>query len=217
MAAASCTSFSVMPPTARCTNATLTSSRSSFAQALGDGLERAVHVGLEDHVERGRLAPLDLLEDVLELDAGLRWPTACRRMVGGAARWLAGLGRPCGPSCRRGRRGSRRRRSGTSDRPSTCTGVDGPRLLDVLALVVDEGPHPAPRRAGHDRVADPEGAALDEHGGHRAAADVEVGLEHDAAGPALGVGDELLDVGDEQELLEQVVDAEALQGGDLRR
>ena len=85
-------------------------------------------------------------------------------------------------------------------------------------MVVDERPDPAPGGAGDERVADPERAALDEHGGHRAAADVEVGLEHDARGAAVGVGLErqVLDVGHEQQLLEQVVDAEALQRGDLR-
>ena len=40
-----------------------------LAEALGDGLERAPHVRLQDQVQRGRLAPLDLLEQVLELGA----------------------------------------------------------------------------------------------------------------------------------------------------
>ena len=38
-----------------------------LAEALGERLERALHVGLHDQVQRGRLALLDLLEDVLEL------------------------------------------------------------------------------------------------------------------------------------------------------
>ena len=62
------------------------------------------------------------------------------------------------------------------------------------------------------RVADLERAPLDEHGGHRAPADVEVGLEDDARGPAVGVGPELLELGDEEDGLEQVVDAEVLRG-----
>ena len=68
---------------------------------------------------------------------------------------------------------------------------------------------------GDERVADPEGAALHEDGGHGAAADVEVRLEHDAVGAAVGVGPEVLDVGDEQQRLEQVVDADAVEGRDL--
>ena len=76
-------------------------------------------------------------------------------------------------------------------------------------MVVDERADPAPRGAGDDRIADLERAALDEHGGDRATTDVEVGLEHDAGGPTLGVGPEVLDLGDEQEVLEQLVDAVA--------
>jgi hypothetical protein len=52
-------------------------------------------------------------------------------------------------------------------------------------------------------------------GGDRAAADVEVGLEHDALGPALGIGRELLDSATSQQLLVQIVDAEVLQGRHL--
>ncbi len=91
----------------------------------------------------------------------------------------------------------------------------GAGLLDLLALVVDEGTHAAPGRAGDERVADLERAPLDEQGGHRAPAHVEVGLEHGAHGPPVGVGGELLDVGDHEQLLEEVVDAQVLQGGDL--
>ena len=85
-------------------------------------------------------------------------------------------------------------------------------LLDLLAVVVDERPHATPGRAGDERLADLEGAALHEQGGHRATADVEVRLEHDARGAAVGVGLEVLDVGDEEERLEQVVDAVAVEG-----
>ena len=83
-------------------------------------------------------------------------------------------------------------------------------LLDLLALVVDERPDPAPRRAGDQRVADLEGAALHEHGGDRAAADVELGLEHDAPGPPVGVGPEVLELGDDEQVVEQLVDADVL-------
>ena len=40
--------------------------------------------------------------------------------------------------------------------------------------------------------------------------DVELGLEHDALGPAGRVGRELLELGDDEQLLEQVVDAQVL-------
>ena len=45
-------------------------------EALGDRFERAVHVGLDDHVQGGGLAGLNLLEDVLQLG-----PTGQRRRV----------------------------------------------------------------------------------------------------------------------------------------
>lgn len=43
------------------------------------------------------------------------------------------------------------------------------RLGDVLAVLVDHAPDAPGGVAGHDRVADPERSALDQHRGHRAA------------------------------------------------
>ena len=138
-------------------------------EALGERLERALDVGLEDQVERGDLAPLDLLEDVLELGPGAdrRASPPARPRCGSAARRASatvlavlsfGATRSSSPA------------SGTSDSPSTWTGVDGGASLMLLALVVDEGADRAPRRAGDHRVADAQRAALDEDGGHRAPA-----------------------------------------------
>ena len=90
-----------------------------------------------------------------------------------------------------------------------------PGFLDLLAGVVDEGADPAEGGAGHQRVADAERAALDEDGGHGAPADVEMRFEHAARGPALGVGAEVLDLGHQEEAVEQLVDAVAVEGGDL--
>ena len=53
--------------------------------------------------------------------------------------------------------------------------------------------------------------------GHRAPADLELGLEDHAAGSALGTGHQLLDLGDQDDLLEQVVDPQVLQRRDLHR
>ena len=55
-------------------------------------------------------------------------------------------------------------------------------LVDGLALVVDEGANAAPFGAGDDDVADPQRAALDQHGRDRAAAAVELGFDHGAFG-----------------------------------
>ena len=81
--------------------------------------------------------------------------------------------------------------------------------LELLALVVEHRPDATPCRPGDDRIADLELALVDEHGGHGAATDVEVGLEHDALGPTGGVGRQLLELGDDEDLIEQLVDAEA--------
>ena len=95
--------------------------------------------------------------------------------------------------------------------------VAGPRLVDLLAAVRVQRAHLAPGVAGHDRVADPERAALDEHRRDRAAADVEPRLD-DRAGRLSGrVRLQLqLRIRDEQHLLEQVVEVLLLAGGDVR-
>ena len=83
----------------------------------------------------------------------------------------------------------------------------GPGRLDAVADEVVHRPHPAPLRAGDERVADLQGAALDQDADHRAAAGVELGLDHGARGRRVGVGAELLELGDQQDHVEQVVEA----------
>ena len=92
--------------------------------------------------------------------------------------------------------------------------IDGPALVTRLPRAVLERPHLAVRVAHDDDVADAQGAGLDQDGGHRAAALVELGLDDGADGGPLGVGLELLEVGDEQDHLEQLVDAQSGLGGD---
>ncbi len=72
--------------------------------------------------------------------------------------------------------------SGTPFKPSTSTGVAGPAWLDRLAAIVEERAHAAPLAAGDEDVADLERAALDQHGGDRAAAALELRLDHHAVG-----------------------------------
>ena len=71
--------------------------------------------------------------------------------------------------------------------------------------------------AGHDDVAALQGAALDQHGGDRAAAAVELGLDDHAVGGAVGVGLQVEHLGLQQDGLDQVVEAGLLGGGDLDR
>ena len=128
-----------------------------LAQALGDRLERALDVGLQHQVERGGLAPLDLLEDVLELGAARRrrWRRAHGRRPGSAAR---GPRRWCGPSPGPSVTRNSSPAAGGSENPSTWTGIDGSASLTWSPVVVDQGLDLAPGRAGDDGVADPQGA-----------------------------------------------------------
>ena len=64
-------------------------------------------------------------------------------------------------------------------------------------------PHWAP---GDERVADVQRAALDEHRRHRAAARVEMRLDHGAGGRRVRVGLQLLDLGEQEDVLEQLVE-----------
>ena len=64
----------------------------------------------------------------------------------------------------------------------------GAGLAQGLPALVDQRAHPAPFAAGDENVADLQRAALDQHGGDRAAAAFELGFEHDAFGGAVGIG-----------------------------
>ena len=85
----------------------------------------------------------------------------------------------------------------------------------MLAAIVDERAHAAPVGAGDENVADMERAALDEDGGDRAAALVELRLDHGAFGGAVRVGVELEHFRLEEDRLEQLVEVGALGRGDL--
>ena len=184
-----------------------------LAQAFRHRLERPLDVGLDHQVEGGRLAALDLLEDVLELGSPARRRCAPAQ-VGAAEALLALLGDvACRPAV--GHASQLVARRGQRVEAEHLCRERRRRLFDVVALVVDQGLDTAPGRAGHDVVADPEGAVLHDDGGHRPLPGVEVGFEHDAASASLGVGPQLLDLGHDHQLLEQVVDAEVLQGGHL--
>src|SRR5262249_27534363 len=82
-----------------------------------------------------------------------------------------------------------------------------PGLLDLLAPVVVEGAPPTQGVAGDDRVAHAQGAAVNEHRRDRAAADVEPRLDDRAGALRIRICLQLeLGVGDEQHLLEELVE-----------
>ena len=87
--------------------------------------------------------------------------------------------------------------------------------LDVLALVVDQRTDTAPCSTRDHRIADLEGAFLHQHGRDRATADVEVRFQHDTLGASVGVGTKFLDLGDQQDLVEQFIDTDVLQSRNL--
>jgi len=90
-AAASATSFSVMPPTRSVHERQFHIFTLQLAQAFGHGLERALDIGFHHHVERGGLASLDLsskMSSSLAAPAGRRGAAA---HVGAAEALLAAL------------------------------------------------------------------------------------------------------------------------------
>src|SRR5262249_14744878 len=136
---------------------------------LGDDrLDGAVDVALDDEVEVGDLPALHLLEQVLERR---RARALCRALL--AAQALAPPVREiaCGPlvidDTRQLARGRRLVEAEDLDRLARSG------LLELLALVVVERAHLAPRVAGDERVADLQRAALDEHRRDGTTADIE--------------------------------------------
>ena len=83
---------------------------------------------------------------------------------------------------------------------------------DLLAVGVDQGPHPTPGGAGHQRIADLQRAALDEHRGHGAATDVQERLQHHALRPTVRIGPEVLDLCHHVQVVQEVVYTQVLQG-----
>ena len=89
------------------------------------------------------------------------------------------------------------------------------RLAQVLPAIVDQRAHPAPLAAGNKDVADLQRAALDQHGRNRAAAALELCLEHDALGGAVRVGLEVEQLGLQQDRLLELVEVGLLERRDL--
>ena len=121
----------------------------------------------------------------------------CRAFAGSATDWNESPGEG---SCLEAEHFDRCRRAGDLERP---------------AAVVDERAHAADDRPGDDVVADAQRAVLHEHGRHRTAAAIELGLEHRAERRPLRVGLVLADFGDEQNHLEQQIEALLLLRRDL--
>ena len=83
----------------------------------------------------------------------------------------------------------------------------GTGLLHPLAGVGDQGAHRAVDRPRHHLVAHPQGAVLDQDGGDGTAAALEPRIDDGAHRRSRGVGLGLLDIADQEDDVEQVVDA----------
>src|SRR5436309_8386185 len=156
-------------------------------ERLRQRLHRALHVRLEDEPQLLDLAGLDLLLQAFQRDAG------------------GGLARALGPVGAHGRDLPRLALVGDADENVArrryaaeavdFDGVGGPRRRRLLPGGIEERTDASGVRADHDGVALPQGAVLDEHGGHGAAAAVEPALDDHALGGAVGIGLQLEDLG----------------------
>ena len=170
---------------------------------MGDRAERARHVGLEDDPELLGLAGLDLAVEVLERRAAaalaaLGGDLGLARLDGGAGRLL--VGDDAQDVARLGHLGQaedqgRRRGAG---------------LLDPLAVLVLERADAAERLADDDDVTDVERAGLDERGADRAAAPCPARPRRSCRSRTVRVGLQLLEVGDEQDHVDEVLEPDRL-------
>ena len=179
-----------------------------LAQRADDGLDRALHVALDDQRELLAAGLLELLHHLLERARGAggaqRLAALAHAVVGDLAR--AALVLDHGERVARLRRGVEAQDLDRHGRPG---------LRHGLAALVDQRAHAAPGAAGDDDVADAQRAALHQHGADRAAAALELGLDDDALGGAVRVGLQVQQLGLQEDGLEQLVEAGLLERGDL--
>ena len=193
-------SLSVMSPAASSRTLIFVSSEDSWPSARVDRAQRARDVRLEDDPQLLGLARLHLAVQVLE-----RRATGAGALAGGGL-VLAGLDLGAGDLLVRDDAddvaGLGHVRQAEDDRGRRRPGLRDPlagRALERLDLAV--------RVARDDDVADVERAGLDDDRRDRAAALVELRLDDRAHRVPLRVRLELLQVGDEQDDLEQLLDA----------
>ena len=87
--------------------------------------------------------------------------------------------------------------------------------LHRLAVEIQHGPDFSRDRAGDKGVPDLQGAVLNQDGCHRSSASVQLGFHDGSHGRSLGVGFEALQIGDQQNHLQQQVQVGFLDGGDF--
>ena len=164
-----------------------------------DGLDRTVHVGLDDRRQRLEfVALLDFLEHLLEGPAGTG------RRLGVTVPALAEIDDLAGPGFAFNNRnvvagGRRAVQSQDLDRYRRTGFVKG------IAMGVKQGADPAPLATGDENIADFQGAALNQNRRHRTAAWFQLGFDDDAFRLAIGVGLEVQQLRLQQDNLFQLV------------
>jgi hypothetical protein len=86
-------------------------------------------------------------------------------------------------------------------------------LADLFSAIVQHGAHFAEDRAADEIVAHMQGPVADQHGGHRPAAAIQLGLQHIPHGRACGIGFQILQIGHEQDHLQQQIQVDPHLGG----
>ena len=173
-AEASSTSDSLIAPTPAWMMRILTFSSVSLVQRVGQHFGRALHVGLDDDRQFFHAAFGDLRLQRLEREAARPW-----RRARGSWPALRGTPRSAAP-WRRRPPGRRRPAAADPSSPSTSTGVDGPAVLvgrPRSSISARTRPTIGPAMKVSPTL---QRAVLDEHGGDRPAAFVELGFEHRA-------------------------------------
>ena len=183
-----------------------------LAELAEERLDGALDVALEDDVQVLDAAGLHLLEQRLQRHAaGLR---ALRELLAAEA-----LGALLGDVLRLALVLDDARELTGGRRAVEAEDLDRlarPGLLHLLAAIVVERADLAGGVPGDDRVADAERPALDEHRRHGSAADVEARLDDRPGRLGVRVRPQVeLGVGDEEDLLEELVEVGLLLRGDL--
>ncbi len=175
-------------------------------ERLAHCLHGALHIRLDDDLQLLDLAELELVKEVVERDLGLGVEDlflllrlsllnerSCQALVADGVKGIA------------------------ADRHLVQTGdLDrhgGTCLLHALALVVGHDADSADGGTGDDDVALVQRAVLHQHRGDGASALVQTRLDDRTLGGAVGIGFELLHLGDERDHFEQVVQTLFCLGG----